>query len=239
MSSDKRQFLDPISTISRIILLYFSPPKTKIRILDHTVHLVLDNYTEIVYRNLYRDNRADICVLFPIFIRFIELYLVDKQKKIGRETKKNYFNKSQSIDDLLESQLTQDELCYKYLKKIGEYSVIGLKELQKTYEYDNVVFTIQYFISLIKEGVNCNYSDEILPVHLKELTKNNLVDNVKLQKIWEDTHIIELGKTFESCFEAKKKNDTVLLDSNKTKIINMLEKHDELFKKMLGNDVAL
>lgn len=81
MGSDKRQFLDPISTISRIILLHFSPPKTKIRILDHTVHLVLDNYTEIVYRNLYRDNRADICVLFPIFIRFIELYLLDKQKK--------------------------------------------------------------------------------------------------------------------------------------------------------------
>jgi hypothetical protein len=239
MSSDKRQFLDPISTISRIILLHFSPPKTKIRILDHTVHLVLDNYTEIVYRNFYRDNRADICVLFPIFIRFIELYLVDKQKKIGRENKKNYFNKSQSIDNLVESQLSQDELCYKYLKKIGEYSVVGLKELQKTYEYDNVVFTIQYFISLIKEGVNCNYSDEILPDHLKELTKNNLVDNAKLQKIWEDAHIIELGKTFESCFEAKKKNDTVLLDSNKTKIINILEKHDELFKKMLGNDVAL
>jgi hypothetical protein len=239
MSSDKRQFLDPISTISKIILLHFYPSKTKIRILDHTVQLVPDNYAELVYRNFYRDNRGDVCVLFPIFVRFIELYLIDKQKKIGRDNKKSLFGKSQSIDNLSESQLTHDELCYKYLKKIGEYSVIGLKALQKTYEYDNVVFTMQYFISLIKEGINCNYSDDFLPEHLKEITKNNLLDNAKLQKIWEDSHIIELGKTFESCFEAKGKNDNVLLDSNKIKIMNILEIHDNLFKKMLGNDVAL
>lgn len=240
MNSDKRQFLDPISTIGKIILLYFNPPKTKLRILDHTVQLVQDNYTEIIYRNWYRDNRGDICVLFPIFIRFIELYLDEKLNKISDNFKINSNLKSvDDIDNFEENQLSQNELCYKYLKKISEFSIIGLKELQKTYEYDNVVFTIQYFIDLLKEGINGKYDENILPEHLKELTKNNLLDNNKLQKIWDDTHIIELGKTFESCFNAEKKRDNLLLESNKKKIMDILERHDEVFKKMLSNDVAL
>lgn len=238
MSTDKRQFLDPISTISRIILLHFSPTNTKIRILDHTVQLVEDSLTEKIYRTVYyRDNRSDICVLYPIFVRYIELYLIEKQKKLGlKNDQRNYMGKSRSVEELAESSMTLEEISYKYLKKIGEYAILGIKGLQKTYDYDNVVFTLQYFISLIREGINNQYTDDVLPEHLKELTKNNLLDDTKVQKIWEDAHIIELGKAFETCFEAEKRNDVIILESNKKKILNILEKHDEMFKKMLGTD---
>jgi hypothetical protein len=240
MSSDKRQFLDPISTIGRIILLHFSPPKTKLRILDHTVQLVEDSYLELVTRNWYRDNRGDISALYPIFIRYINLYLIEKQKKLEiKNINQNFDGKKKSVDTTPNSELTQEENSYKYLKKLGEYSIIGIKELQKTYNYDNVVFALQYYITLIKSGVNDSFSEEMLPDHLRELMKNNLFDDGKVQKIWEDVHIIELGKAFETCFEAEKNNDSIILDSNKTKIINILNKHDEIFKKIFGTDGSI
>ena len=162
MSSDKRQFLDPISSISKIILLHFYPQNTKLRILDHAVQLVGDSYIDIVARNWYKDNRGDICFLYPIFIRYIKLYLIEKQKKSGKSC----------LVDKPDSELSQEELSLKYLKKLGEYSIFGMKELQKTYGYDNVVFTLQYYISLMKAGINNNFNDELLPGNLKELSKN-------------------------------------------------------------------
>ena len=221
LTSDKRQFLDPITTISRIILLHFSPEKTKLRIYNHCVILVEDSWIEKTLRNINGDNRGDICVLFPIFIRFIELYLIDNQKKFN--IKKN--NNSGDVDNL-----------YKYLHKLGEYSICGLQHLQQTYEYDNVVFTLQYFINLVKQELNFEYSDKLLPEHLKELTKNNLLDNTKVQQIWNSDHIVDLTNTFEKCFNAKQSNDNILLESNLKKIYNILDKHDELFKQMIDTD---
>jgi len=77
-----------------------------------------------------------------------------------------------------------------------------------------------------------------LTEHLKELTKNNLLDDTKVKKIWDDSHIIELGKTFEKCFDAEKRKDTIMMDVEKHKILNILNKHDEMFKKILGTDVG-
>lgn len=259
MSSDKRQFLDPISTVGRIILLYFSTPKTKIRISNHTVQL-LENHTNTqtdntddlasnltnnitsfvssISRTFNRDSRADICVLYPIFVRYIELYLTDKQKKLEESPndKRSHFGKSRSSDDMIDSSASKNASCYKYLKKLGEYAIIGMKELQKTYGQDNASLTLQYYICLIKEGISGEYSENSLPDHLKELTKNNLLDDSKVQRIWEDVHIIELGKTFELCFKARENNDIIMLDANKNKILNILDKHDEMFKKMIGTD---
>ena len=246
-TSDKRQFLDPISTISRIILLHFSPPKTKIRIADHTVQL-LDNthnyhwVVEAATRKLHGDSRNDICFLYPIFVRFIELYLLEKQKKSSLRAESKSISKVASNDGLNESKYSNsniEDICYKYLKKLAEYAILGMIELQKTYGYDNASFTIQYFITLLRDGIECKYTTEIsLPAPLKELTKNNLLDDTKVQKIWDDSHIVELGKTFEQCFKAEKSNDHLLLSANKRKIMDILDAHDQEFKKMLGTDLS-
>lgn len=232
MSQDKRQFLDPITTISRITLLRFSPQNTKISISNNTIR-VNDSgswFYDSVVRRACSDSRNDICYLYPTFVRFIELYLLDKQKKAGR-----HINRVSSNNEL-ESKMTQEEICYKYLKKLAEYAIKGLVELQKTYGYDNVSFTLQCYINLLKEGIESRYSENSLPEPLKELTKNNLLDDTKVQKIWDDNHIIDLSKTFEQCFNAEEKDDQMLLHANKKKILDMLEAHDIEFKKMLGTD---
>lgn len=234
MTSDKKQLLDPISTLSRIILLSFYPEKTKLRIHDHCVQLVENTIIELFYRNYYHDTRNDICVLYPIFIRYIELYLLEKQNKI-KQKKSSLFSKSKSNEEVNENNT--DGLCYDYLKKIAEYTINGLKILQKTYEYDNVVFSLQYFINILQSAIDGTYSDTILPDHLIGITNGCLLDKNKVQQIWSDTHIIELGETFEKCFETKKNNDEILLESNKKKIINILEKRDEEFRNKIIKDL--
>ncbi len=211
----KKQFLDPISTISKIILLHFSNSNTKLRIIDHAVQLVDNTMVESITRRWYGDSRNDMCALYPIFVRFVELYLISKQKE-------NNFDESE---------------CYDSLKNIGKYAIVGLQELQKTYGYDNAVFTLQFYINLIEYGIEKKYTEKILPTNLKELTKNNLIDDSKIQKIWEDSHIIELGKTFENCFNAEKTNDKILLSANIKKIMDILEMHDKEFKKLIGPDI--
>lgn len=230
MSSDKRQFLDPISTLSRITLLHFYPLNTKLRLQDHTLQLVdPTSIMDIVIKNWYKDNRGDICVLYPIFIRYIKLYLIEKQKKLGKPFK---FDKP-------DSELSQEELAYKYLRKLAEYSIRGITQLQQTYQYDNAVFTLQYYIGLIKSSINNSFSDDLLPEHLANSPKNNLLDDSKVLKIWDDNHIIELVRTFEACFEAEKNKDHLILNSNKKKIMDILEIHDQIFKKMLEGDSSI
>jgi hypothetical protein len=240
-SYDKRQFLDPISSISTIILLHFSPSGTKISINDHKVQI--PEYTHWLLGSLYRranhDSRNDICYLYPIFVRFIELYLIEKQKKtLPKSDGGKPLTKITSIDGLPDVKLNQEEICYKYLKKLGEYAIKGMIELQKTYGYDNASFTLQCYINLLKEAIECRYTENSLPGPLKELTKNNLFDDTKIQKIWEDSHVIELGKTFEQCFVSEANKDQLLLNANIKKIKNILEAHDAEFKKMLGTDLG-
>jgi hypothetical protein len=213
IAQDKQQFLDPITTISRITLLHFCPHGTKISICGNTIKI--NDYVQwpiynSLMRKVYSDSRNDICYLYPTFVRFIELYLLEKQKN--------------------------NETCYKYLKKLAEFAIKGLIELQKTYGYDNVSFTIQFYITLLKDSIESRYSVSSLPEPLKELTKHNLLDDHKVQKIWDDGHIIELSKTFEQCFVAEENGDHLLLNANKRKILDILEAHDQEFRKILGTD---
>lgn len=78
----KRTFLDPIGAGCRFVLLKSFHPNTKIRINDHTVQLVPDTIMEkMFYRPwVYGDSREDISALYPVIVRFIELYLNEKKK---------------------------------------------------------------------------------------------------------------------------------------------------------------
>lgn len=86
--TSKRQFLDPIGAGCRLILLYFSEPKTKIRIIDHAIQLVPDSWSEsLVWRKIvYKDSRDDLHVLFPPIVRFIELYLIERKNRAKLDT---------------------------------------------------------------------------------------------------------------------------------------------------------
>jgi hypothetical protein len=231
--SSKRQFLDPIGAGCRLILLYFPDPSTKIRISDHTIQLVSNDYTEkLIYRPwIYGDSRDDICVLYPAIIRFIELYLIEKkQNDISSEN----VDEKQTIE-----HAQSNEKCHESLGKMAKYVICGLSCLEKTYGYDNATFNLHYFSNLLAVGVNGTYSNDRLPVHLKDSMSQNLLDVSKIKNIWSNALIIQLVELFEKCFDAHKNESIELLNGFKAAIHVILTAREEEFKKIvLSTDSA-
>lgn len=98
--STKKQFLDPIGAGCKFILLKSFEPNTKLRIVDHTVQVVPDSIIEkMIYRPwVYKDSREDIAALYPVIVRFIELYLNVKKDSAG--SIKKQINKSNQPNQL-------------------------------------------------------------------------------------------------------------------------------------------
>jgi hypothetical protein len=248
--ASKRQFLDPIGAGCRLILLYFSEVGTKIRIADHTIQLVPNNYVEsMIYRPwIYGDSRDDMCVLYPAIVRFIELYLIEKKNKTfsrGENTPHEQPNCGlfEELDDekqLLPTHLStldnqSSEKCYECLKKMAKYIINGLTCLEKTYGYDNAAFTLQYFSNLLFAGINGTYSNDLLPSHLKDSMYNNLLDISKIKNIWSNDIIIQLADLFEKCFDAHKNGNIELVNGFKAAIHVILNSRDEEFKKIVSS----
>lgn len=239
--ASKRQFLDPIGAGCKLILLYFTDPNTKIRIDDHTIQLVADSLGERLLLRpwIYGDSRHDICVLYPVIVRFIELYLIEKKNKKNTMSDMNglqLFNLGN--DDEKNKQLDKLEYsdkCYECLEKMASYIILGISRLEETYGYDNAVFSLQFFSNLLRAGINGTYSSDLLPTHLKDSTTHNLLDITKIKGLWKDTDIIDITGLFEKCFEAYTNNDMYKINAFKAGIIEMLNMHDEQFKNIIAS----
>jgi hypothetical protein len=217
----KRQFLDPIGAGCRLILLYFADAGTKIRINNHTIELVHTSLSEsLIWRKLYGDSRDDLHVLFPLIVRFIELYLIDKKNKIKDNSKED------SKEDI-------NIKCYDALKKLAEYMTYGFSALEKTYGYDNATLTCKFYSNLLKAGINNTYNIDMLPEELKNLTEHNLLDATKIKSMWSDNDIITLSDFFEKCIESYKINNTRAVSGYKAAIIELLNKADEEFRTIV------
>jgi len=249
--ASKRQLLDPITSACRIALLKLiekQESKTKLRIIDHTVQLVKNSMTErCLYRPLwYGDSREDICILFASTIRYIEHHLCPKSIKSDKIVEEEAAKSSaptislmgESFDDVKPSPKSGDsdlsDQCHKYLKLIAQYMIDGLHVLEKTYEYDNSVFTLQYFAILLKAGIDGTYTQDMLPPHLREYTSQNLFDVVKIKKLWNDKNIIHIGKIFEECFDAQSKDVPDAVTVYKVAIEKFLDIRDDEFKKLVS-----
>lgn len=251
--SSKRQFLDPIGAGCKLILLYFSDPGTKIRISGHMVQLVSNEYAErILYRPwIYGDSRDDMCVLYPVIVRFIELYLIEKKNRrnslphivqttIVSSPKGGQFGAL--FDDVIseeehnnnDNELSFSDATYECLKKLAKYMIEGLGCLEKTYGYDNAVFTLQYYSNLLRSGIDGSYKNELLPTHLRDLSQN-LLDTSKIKNLWKDANIISLTGLFDKCFEAHRKGDVELMKGYKAAIMECLNIRDNEFKEIVTN----
>jgi hypothetical protein len=83
--------LDPIGAGCRFVLLKLGEPNTKIRIVDHTVQLIPNSILEPALRRWYGDSREDIFALYPVIVRFIELYLIPRRPVNGNSQKAPVF----------------------------------------------------------------------------------------------------------------------------------------------------
>lgn len=215
--SSKKQFLDPICASCKLILLSFSDPNTKIRIADHTIKLTDDTYSEkLLFRPwIFHDSREDMAALYPMIVRFIELYLIEKNNHIAHSENK-YTDK-----------------CYEYLKKLAEYMIVGMSKLIETYGISNATFTLQYYCNLLRSGIDGTYCQEMLPSKLRDFNSNNLLNSDKIKNLWKDDDIISVGELFEKCFNAYKEQNTQMLGAYGAAITAILESRDKDFRNKI------
>lgn len=303
----KRQFLDPIGAGCRFVLLKSFEPNAKLRITDHTVQVVPDSiFEKMIYRPwVYKDSREDIAALYPVIVRFIELYLIAKKKAIipnqsnqsnqlnqtnqqnkSKQKKQNTnfdlfaiddndlddsfgmststesndkfdkFDKFDKYDDsendnnsdipqnkinqvnqITSLQKTEDDTtdeCYESLIIIAQYMIEGMEELQKTYEFGNAVFALQYYKELLQAGISGTYNQDMLPKHLQDFTSKNFLDNDKIKGLWKNDDIISVARLFKLCFGPEKKTPSAI-KAYRAAIESMLNDRDHIFKQMISS----
>lgn len=191
--SGKLQLFDPITAISNIIFLNFSPLYTKISIKNNQVSLIEHNPIQSITRLYNGDSRNDLHVLNIIIEQFISCYLIPAKNKI-------------EVSKMTNSELND----YDKIKKLAIYSCKGLKKLQESYYYlnskqqDNASFTIQYFINTINDIINnCYEHDDKTrkPMH-SQISKSSENLSVDFEMVsWTSDNIDVIYKWFSKCFD--------------------------------------
>ena len=252
---DKRQLLCPIGGICRLILLNFKSSGTKIKICNNTVVLVSPDenipQAQGLFRWLSGDSKDDICVLYPMIIRFIELYLCPQNESVDFAIKTDtdsfdYDNNREDDNDANETESVNKTNMVVYnsknsklddqLKILAKYLCDGLTILQKTYNYNNAVLTLQYYILLIQAAINGTYTKQMLPAHL-QCEKKSFFDIKKMKDMWDDKKLERISDLFVKSFEAHNSKDTSLLVAYDKAIISILDDNDITFREYISTSM--
>lgn len=186
--SSKKQLLDPIGTMCKIIMLNFVDRNSKLCFKDHAVYIQKPDNLQWLKRTYQGDGREDISELFPVIIRLIRWYILPMQSILSGKTK---------ID---EGEYRIE--FYKNVKKLVLYMCSGLEILQDTYMSGNVIFTIQYYINLINKALDGEFDEDCIPKTITEYEKNqkNFLDYEKIKHLWDEKQILRLTELFDNCF---------------------------------------
>jgi hypothetical protein len=122
-----------MGTLCRLILLNFEPKSTKVTITNHTIQIQAPFYGQWIVRRVTGDGVTNIFVLFQVFQRVIEWYIIPlHHKKFGK--KSQYEKKKDSIykiNTLSKSDLTKSDLTKSDLTK-SDLTSSGLFEKNNT-----------------------------------------------------------------------------------------------------------
>ena len=222
--SVKKQLLDPLGTLCKLISLSFSEINTKISIQNHVLSIQKPYNYQFVLRMINGDGRENISELFYIIARVIKWYLAGGDPTDSEE---NWAIIAKS-----------DEL-----KRLVRYTCNALRKLQETYEYGNVILSIQFYINILEDAINGTYNDNKLPKYVldKEKEYENLIDYSKLKNFWDLRKLKRICELYDSCFKVYNEEDMpfsekeALINGYLKSIYAVLEITDSEFQKMLLN----
>ena len=223
--SIKTQLLDPLGSFCKLIALNFSELNTKISIHNHVLTLQRPDSLQCLVRLVNGDGKENVSELFYIIVRIIKWYLITDDNE--DDTQKNC-NEIARCEEIL---------------RLVKYICSALRKLQETYEYGNVILSIQFYINILEDAVNNQYCDNKLPKYIieKETEYANLLDYDKLRNFWEYKKLKRICELYDSCFNVY--NDIELANTEKDahiegslKTINaILEITDNEFQKLIQN----
>lgn len=226
--SAKKQLLDPLGTVCKLVALNFTEINTKISIQDHILTLHKPNSYQFLVRFYNGDGRENISELYDVIIRIIRWYLVPRKSiKSVIQTKDDVKDKNDEGDDEDEDYDSDDcdiaetynadqesdsetdapnadEICQsKEIKQLVIYLCDAFRKLQQTYNTGNVVLSLQFFINILEDALEGKYDESRLPKHVreKEDTYKTLLDYNKIKNMWELKDVQRIIELYENCFK--------------------------------------
>jgi hypothetical protein len=172
---------------------------------------------------------------------------MDKDRSNNFNSKKNKIKKrvkkQSRVGKIFARNKTSSIANSEELRVMIQYLCKALSKLQETYEFGNVVFTLQYFIGLLQGALEGQYDESKLPEFLVEMEKNteNLIDYGKMKTIWRLKDLSTICRLYKECFKIKE-DDEISHDVKNNlikghlKTINLtLKITDKKFRKLMLN----
>lgn len=246
--SAKKQLLDPLGTLCKLIALNFNDINTKISIQNHVLTLQEPTGYQFLVRMVNGDGRENISELYYAIIRIIKWYLLPQYKKIESEQNNEMLVQLidlpvQILDEHIHGSNAEEIAHSDVLIKLIRYMCNGFRKLQKTYEYGNVMLALQFYINLLEDGIKGIYDDSKLPSYILEKDNEfqNLLDYDKLKNFWDVKKLKRICELYDNCF--KLKTDIETPETTKRALINgylesihaMLEITDREFQDLIMN----
>ncbi|ARF11424.1 hypothetical protein Klosneuvirus_1_281 [Klosneuvirus KNV1] len=216
--SAKKQLLDPLGALCKLVSLNFSEINTKISIHNHSLSLQKPYNYQFMVRWMNGDGKENVSELYHVISRVIKWYMLND-------------NDNSEIYNC-------DEL-----KRLVRYLCNAFRKLQETYEYGNVILAVQFYINIMESAINGNYNDNMLPKYIldKEKEYENLLDYDKLKNFWKYDKLKRICELYDACFKVYNSEDMLLIE--KEALINgylqsiqsILEITDGEFHKLIQN----
>lgn len=129
---------DPLTTISKLALLYFLPTGTKISIRNNILDIQTPCLVQSVIRTYNRDNRMEIANLNASLLKAVKWYILNSDEKVD-----------------------VDEYTSEYLLNIFKYAIKGLHKMQQdTYSDDiSINIILQYMINILVSAINNTWNE--------------------------------------------------------------------------------
>lgn len=207
MNDDKSYIIDPLTSICKVALLHFMPEGTKLAITHHTLCVQEYNYSQWLERMKNGDSRRDISNLNVPFLKAIRWYILESEERAEMD------------EELLQS-----------IRTITEFTVKGLRKLQKTtYNNDKCIkIIIQYFINLFNDAINGTWHEENI---VKMDNDSTTLLSEKIKNNYEAKTINSIAKMFSDAdrLEKSPQDITALIDCSHKLLIN----RDNVFVKLM------
>lgn len=229
--TSKKQPIDPICALCRIVSLNFKDIHTKIGINGHAINIQEPSNSQSIMRLYYGDNREDVFELFYLVTHLIAWFLVPTYGKGQNNT-----DMSKSVGSVVVPKKQLDEKFVSELKKMIGYMCVGLGRLQDTYKFGNVVLALQYYINLMRDGLAGNFSLDRLPACLLEDLDIDTSMKTKIISIWDYNRLHIVCDLYDNCFSELKKNlnkKTDIIDGYLLSIDSILSVYEKEFKAQL------
>jgi len=233
-SSVRKQPIDPICAMCRIISLNFKGVNTRISVNDHSINIQDPAGVQKWLRFYYGESRESIFELFNLVTHLIAWFLVPVKREIT----------TTEDDDLVPEQIIinppvkkANEKFVADLKKMIPFMCRGLERLQDTYKTGSIVLTLQYYINLLQDGMNGKFDiNTSLPKCLLEDLWLDMNLKNKVVSMWDYNKIHVMCELYENCFRVYSENPPdrdEIIDGYLSSIDKILTIYEKNFKQQL------